>query len=65
MKDMPSCFMIHENKNTLQNLYYTDTFSLFEGVDARAITIQHEQYGAIVYLFIGRDTARVKVHLCP
>jgi hypothetical protein len=28
---------IHE-----QNLYYIDTFGLFEGVDARAITIQCE-----------------------
>jgi hypothetical protein len=26
---------------------------LFEGVDARAITIQHEQYEGIVHLFIG------------
>jgi hypothetical protein len=26
---------------------------LFEGVDARAITIQHEQYGGIVHIFIG------------
>jgi hypothetical protein len=26
---------------------------LFEGVDARAITIQREQYGGTVHLFIG------------
>jgi hypothetical protein len=26
---------------------------LFERVDAKAITIQHEQYGGTVYLFIG------------
>jgi hypothetical protein len=36
-----------------QNLYYNDTFNLFEGDDARAITIQREQYGGIVHLFIG------------
>jgi hypothetical protein len=30
-----------------------DTFGLLEGVDARAITIQREQYGGVVYLFIG------------
>jgi hypothetical protein len=34
-------------------LYYIDTFGLFEDVDARAITIQREQYGATVHLFIG------------
>jgi hypothetical protein len=28
-------------------------FSLFEGVDVRAITIQHEQYGGTVHIFIG------------
>jgi hypothetical protein len=33
--------------------YYIDTFGLFEGVDVRAITIQHEQYGSTVHLFIG------------
>ena len=36
-----------------QNLYYIDTFGLLEGVDAREITNQREQYGATVHLFIG------------
>ena len=36
-----------------QNLYYNDTFNLFEGDDARAITIQREQYDGTVHLFIG------------
>jgi hypothetical protein len=36
-----------------QNLYYNDTFVLFEGDDARTITIQYEQYGGTVHLFIG------------
>jgi hypothetical protein len=31
----------------------TDTFGLLEGVDERVITIQREQYGATVHLFIG------------
>ena len=35
------------------NRTYIITFGLIEGVDARAITIQREQYGGIVYLFIG------------
>jgi hypothetical protein len=39
-----------------QNLYYIDTFGLLEGVDAREITNQHEQYDATVHLFI--DTGR-------
>jgi hypothetical protein len=30
-----------------------DTFDLFEGVDARAITIQREQYMGTIHLFIG------------
>jgi hypothetical protein len=30
-----------------QSLYYIDTFDLFEGDDARAITIQREQYGVL------------------
>jgi hypothetical protein len=36
-----------------QDLYYNDTFSLLEGVDARAITNQREQYTATIHLFIG------------
>ena len=36
-----------------QNLYYIDTFGLLEGVDAREITNQREQYGANIHLFIG------------
>jgi hypothetical protein len=39
--------------NINKNLYYTNTFDFFEGVDARAITIQREQYGGTVHLFIG------------
>jgi hypothetical protein len=37
----------------LQNLYYIDTFGLLEGIDVRVITIQREQYGATVHLFMG------------
>jgi hypothetical protein len=39
-----------------QYLYFIDTFGLTEGEnvgDTRAITIQREQYGGTVYLFIG------------
>jgi hypothetical protein len=49
-------------------MYYIDTFGLLEGVDTRVITIQREQYGATVHLFIGtrRNPGKtVKVHLCP
>jgi hypothetical protein len=35
-----------------QSLYYIDTFGLLEGVDAREITNQREQYGATVHLII-------------
>jgi hypothetical protein len=38
-----------------QNIYYIDTFGLFEGDDARAITVQREQYPrkGTVHLFTG------------
>jgi hypothetical protein len=35
------------------NRTYIITFGLIEGVDARAITVQREQYGGSVHLFIG------------
>ena len=44
-----------------QSLYYIDTFDLFEGDDARAITIQREQYGGIVHLFIGTGRSSGKI----
>jgi hypothetical protein len=37
----------------INRIHYIDTFGLFEGVDARVITIQREQYGDTVHLFIG------------
>jgi hypothetical protein len=36
-----------------KSCYYIDTFVLFEDANARVITIQREQYGATVHLFIG------------
>jgi hypothetical protein len=44
-------------------MYYIDTFGLLESVDVRVITIQHEQYGATIHLFIDTGRNRVKVHL--
>ena len=43
-----------------RSLYYIDIFGLFEGDDARAITIQHEQYGGTVHLFIGMGHSSCK-----
>jgi hypothetical protein len=37
-----------------------NTFGLFEGVDARAIIIQREQYGDTVHLFIGMERSPSK-----
>jgi hypothetical protein len=34
-------------------MYYIDTFGLLEGANVRVNTIQREQYGATVHLFIG------------
>jgi hypothetical protein len=34
------------------DLYYIDSFRVLEGVDAREITNQREQYGVTVHLFI-------------
>jgi hypothetical protein len=47
-----------------QYLYSIDTFGLIEGEnvgDARAITIQREQYGGTVYLFIGTGRSPNKI----
>jgi hypothetical protein len=42
-------------------MYYIYTFGLLEGVDVRANTIQHEQYGATVHLFIGTGRSPSKI----
>jgi hypothetical protein len=42
---------IHMNINTFDLFELTEF--ILQGVDARAITIQREQYGGTVYLFIG------------
>jgi hypothetical protein len=39
-----------------------DNFGLFEGEDVRVITIQREQYGATIHLFIGMGHSPSKVH---
>jgi hypothetical protein len=41
-------------------MYYNDTFGLLKGVDVRVITIQREQYGATVHLFIGTERSTGK-----
>ena len=46
-------------------IYYRDTFGLFEGVDARVITIQREQYGDTVHLFIGTRRSSDKSTFMP
>jgi hypothetical protein len=38
---------------------YIDTFGLFEGVDARAITIQREQYGLYLCLEYLRQRSKL------
>jgi hypothetical protein len=48
-----------------QNLYYNDTFGLFEGDDARAITIQREQYEGTVHLFIGNRKGSYAITFMP
>jgi hypothetical protein len=42
-----------------------DTFDLFECVDAKAITIQREQYGDTVHLFIGNRKAFCVITFIP
>jgi hypothetical protein len=51
--------------NIINNSYYIDTFGLFEGCDARAITIQSEQYNGTVHLFIGTCTAPFNITFMP
>jgi hypothetical protein len=79
MKGAPSSFariIIHRDDKYYPFIYrfislvhdkhmecYIDTFSLFEVVDARAITIQCEQYGVTVHLFIGTGHSPGKIQL--
>jgi hypothetical protein len=51
-----------------QYLYYIDTIGLPEGEnvsDARVITIQREQYGVTVHLFIGTWRSPDKITSMP
>jgi hypothetical protein len=49
----------------MNNSYYIDTFGLVEGNDMRAITIQREQYGGTVHLFIGNCIALYVITFMP
>jgi hypothetical protein len=42
-------------------MYYIDTFDLLEGDNVGAITIQREQYGATIHLFIGMGCSPGKI----
>jgi hypothetical protein len=53
--------MYKHNKNTC----YIDTFGLFECDDARAITIQREQYSGTVHLFIGNRKGLCAITFIP
>jgi hypothetical protein len=44
---------------------YMDTFGLLEGTDASPITIQCEQYGGTVHLFIGNRTIPFIITFIP
>jgi hypothetical protein len=47
-------FVFHNmHMNINKSCYYIDTFGLFKDANMRVITIQREQYGATVHLFIG------------
>jgi hypothetical protein len=48
-----------------QRLCYNDTFGLFEGNNVRTITIQREQYGGTVHLFIGNRKALCVITSMP
>ena len=48
-----------------QNPHYIDTFGLLEGADVRVITIQREQYGGIVHLFIGAGCSLSTITFMP
>jgi hypothetical protein len=60
-----SHFFHNECMNIINNSYYIDTFGLFEGCDARAITIQSEQYVSTVHLFIGTCTTSFNITFMP
>jgi hypothetical protein len=49
----------------VHNVHYIYTFGLFDGDDVRAITIQREQYGGTVHLFIGNRKASCVITFMP
>jgi hypothetical protein len=54
-----------KNINIIRIYIYIDTFGLYEGDDARAITIQREQYGGTVHLFIGNGKGSYAISFMP
>jgi hypothetical protein len=48
-----------------QSLYYIDAIDLFECDDVREITIQREQYGGTVHLYIGNRIASYVITFMP
>jgi hypothetical protein len=59
----PFIYLFHDKHN--QNLYYIDTFDLFKGDGARAITIQREQYEGTIHLFIGNRKGSCAITFMP
>ena len=49
----------------VHNVHYIYTFGLFDGDDVRAITIQCEQYGGTVHLFIGNRNGSYAIIFMP
>jgi hypothetical protein len=51
--------------NIIRIYIYIDTFGLFEGDDARAVTIQCKQYGDTIHLFIGNSKGSYTITFMP
>jgi hypothetical protein len=51
--------------NIIRIYIYIDTFDLFEGDNARAVTIQREQYGGTIHLFIGNSKGLYAITFMP
>jgi hypothetical protein len=59
-------YLLHnEYIDVIKNLYFIDTFGLLECSDASPITIQCEQYGGTVHLFIDNRTSSYVITFIP
>jgi hypothetical protein len=58
-------FILYQMYKRYQDTHYIDTFGLLEGKSVNAVTIQREQHGGTVHLFIGNCTTSYDITFIP